>query len=75
MIFPQLFGNQISQVEANPNATRSNKILFPLHSAIADIVAQYTDYKVISLPDKEYHFVSDFGCKNVDIAIDNYVEF
>ena len=69
MIFPQLFGNQISQVEANPNATRSNKILFPLHSAIADIVAQYTDYKVISLPDKEYHFVSDFGCKNVDIAI------
>lgn len=69
MIFPELFGNQICEVEANPNATRSNKILFPLHSAIAEIVAQHTDYTVISLPEKEYHFTSAIGSKNVDIAV------
>lgn len=69
MIFPELFANQIREVEINPNATRSNKILFPLHSAIAKIVAQHTSYKVISLPEKEYCFKSEFGSKKVDIAI------
>lgn len=69
MIFPDLFANQLREVDANPNATRSNKILFPLHSAIAKIVSQHTSYKVISLPEKEYHFVSDIGSKNVDIAV------
>lgn len=69
MIFPELFGNQIREVEANPNATRSNRILFPLHSAIAGIVAQHTQYKVISLPEQEYHFESIFGSKNVDVAV------
>lgn len=69
MIFPELFGNQIREVEFNPNATRSNKILFPLHSAIAKIVSKYTNYKVISLPEHEYHFSSSIGSKNVDIAI------
>ena len=69
MIFPKLFANQIRETEINPNATRSNKILFPLHSAIAEIVAQHTKYDVISFPEKEYHFESEFGSKNVDIAI------
>lgn len=69
MIFPELFANQMREVESNPNATRSNKILFPIHSAIAEIVAQYTDYAVMSLPGKEYHFESKFGSKNIDIAI------
>lgn len=69
MIFPELFGNQIREVEANPNATRSNKILFSIHSAIAEIVAQHTEYKVISLPEKEYKFESEFGSKDVDVAI------
>lgn len=69
MIFPELFGDQIREVEANPNATRSNKILFPLHSAIAEIVAQHTEYAVMSLPEKEYHFTSAIGSKNVDIAV------
>lgn len=69
MIFPELFANQIREVEANPNATRSNKILIPIHSAIAAIVAQHTDYEVISLPEGEYHFESEFGTKNIDIAI------
>ena len=71
MIFPDLFADQIRTVEANPNATRSNKILFPLHSAIAKIVSQYTNYKVISLPEKEYKFESDIGSKNIDIAVVN----
>lgn len=69
MIFPELFANQIRAVEANPNATRSSKILHPLHSAIAEIVSQHTNYKVMSLPEKEYHFECEFGSKNVDIAI------
>ena len=69
MIFPDLFANQLRITESNPYATRSNKILFPLHSAIADIVAQHTNYKVMSLPEKEYHFISDIGTKDVDIAI------
>jgi hypothetical protein len=67
--FPELYANQIREVEANPNATRSNKILIPLHSAIAEIIAEHTSYQVISLPEKEYHFESDIGAKNVDIAI------
>ena len=69
MIFPQLFSNQIKTVDENANATRSNKILIPLHSAIADIISQHTDYKVISLPEKEFHFTSEIVSKNVDIAI------
>lgn len=69
MNFNTLFANQIREVESNPNATRSNKILFPLHSAIADIVSQHTDYDVMSLPEKEFHFDSAIGSKNVDIAV------
>ena len=69
MIFPDLFANQLREVDANPNTTRSNKILFPLHSAIAKIVSQHTHYNIMSLPEKEYHFVSDIGSKNVDIAV------
>jgi hypothetical protein len=69
MIFPKLFANQLRETELNSSATRSNKILFPLHSAIANIVAEHTDYKVMSLPEKEYRFVSNIGTKDVDIAI------
>lgn len=63
MIFPNLFADQLRETESNPFATRSNKILFPLHSAIADIVAQHTEYQVMSLPGKEYSFISDIGTK------------
>ena len=69
MIFPNLFADQIREVEHNPNATRSNKILFPIHSSIAEIVAKHTDYAVMSLPGREYHFENEFGSKNIDIAI------
>lgn len=69
MIFPTLFANQFREIENNPNATRSDKILIPIHSAIAHIVSEHTDYEVISLPDKEYKFESNIGSKKVDIAI------
>jgi hypothetical protein len=69
MIFPDLFADQFRKIESGSISTRSNKILFPLHSAIANIVAQHTEYKVISLPEKEYHFISKTGDKYVDIAI------
>lgn len=69
MIFPTLFANQFREIENKPTATRSNKILIPIHSAIAQIVAEHTNYDVISLPDKEYKFESDLGSKKVDIAI------
>lgn len=69
MIFPELFANQFHMIAQNPNATRSNKILIPIHSAIAEIVSKHTFYKVVSLPEKEYQFKSDIGTKKVDIAI------
>lgn len=69
MIFPHLFAEQIRIVESNPNATRSNKILFPLHSTIAKIVSEHTNYKVVSLPEREYNYKSNIGSKNVDIAV------
>lgn len=69
MVFPEFFGKQIKEVENNPNATRSNKILFELHSNIANIAKQHTEYNVISLPEKEFSFVSNIGSKKIDIAI------
>ena len=69
MIFNELFSNQFKEVEKNQYATRSNKILIPIHSAIAEIIAEHTSYKVISLPSSEYEFKSEFGTKKVDIAI------
>lgn len=69
MIFPDLFADQLRKTELNPYATRSKKNLYPIHSTIADIVAQYTKYKVMSFPGKEYCFISDIGTKDVDIAI------
>lgn len=69
MIFNELFSNQFKEVEKNQYATRSNKILIPIHSAIAEIIAEHTSYKVISLPSSEYEFKNEFGTKKVDIAI------
>ena len=73
MIFPTLFANQFREIEKKPTATRSNKILIPIHSTIAQIAAEHTDYDVISLPDQEYKFESDLGSKKVDIAIGRFV--
>lgn len=69
MIFPELFAEQLRIVKNNPNATRSNKILIPLHSTIAKIIAEHTTYRVVSLPEKEFKFKSKIGSKDVDIAI------
>ena len=69
MIFCNLFGEQMKTVDNNSNATRSNKILFPIHSQIKQILSEHSKYNIISLPDKEYHFDSAIGSKNVDIAL------
>ncbi len=69
MIFPDLFADQFRLIDTTPNATRSNRILIPIHSAIAKIISENTSYKVISLPDSEYQFKSDIGSKKIDIAI------
>lgn len=70
MKFCDLYANQFREVEENKNATRSSKLLEPIHSAIADFIREKTNkYQVISMPDSEYRFVSDLGDKKVDIAI------
>ena len=70
MIFCELYSNQFKEVEKNKNATRSSKLLIPIHSEIASIVKTNTNkYQVISMPESEYCFNSDIGSKKVDIAI------
>lgn len=69
MIFPELFAEQFNSIKNNPNFTRSNKILVPVHLAIANIASAHTSYQVISLPKKEFEFKSIFGNKKIDIAI------
>lgn len=69
MIFENLFVNQFKEIANNPNATRSNKILIPIHSEIKTVLSQYTNDIIISLPDKEYGFNSELGSKKIDVAI------
>lgn len=69
MIFSELFGKQIHDTELKIVSTRSNKVLFPIHSNIANIARMYTKDEVISLPEKEFTFEGKYGTKNVDIAI------
>lgn len=69
MIFPELFSNQFRLIDKNPNMTRSNKILIPIHSEIAKIVSNFEGYRAISLPEKEYKFASILGSKKIDTAI------
>lgn len=69
MIFCDLFGEQMKIVDSVPSATRSNKILFPIHSQIKQILSEHSNYNIISLPDKEYHFDSIIGSKKVDVAL------
>ena len=54
MIFCNLFGEQMKTVDNNSNATRSNKILFPIHSQIKQILSEHSKYNIISLPDMTY---------------------
>lgn len=69
MIFPSLFGEQLKMVYNEGVSTRSNKILIPIHFAIKDIISNYTNFSIISLPDSEYNFTSPLGNKKVDISI------
>lgn len=71
MIFEKLFAEQFAVVDKNPTATRSNKILFPIHSEIKRVLEPLTENKIIALPEKEYCFDSDIGSKKVDIAVVN----
>ena len=63
------FGEQLEQVRKNPALTRSNKILIPIHTTIANIACNKTKHKVICLPEKEFNFETQIGNKKVDIAI------
>ena len=65
----QLFADELKMVQKNPNATRSKKLLIPMHSTIANQVETY-DFKTISLRDnKEFTFPGPYGNKDLDIAI------
>lgn len=68
-MFTHLYAKQFEEIHHNPNATRSSKLIAPMHAAIANFVQNNSDYKVISLPLSEYEFVSELGTKKVDIAI------
>lgn len=69
MNFIELYANQIKIADTIPNSTRSNKILIPMHKAIADYVAMHSRYHTQSLPDSEYLAEFPYGTKKVDIAL------
>lgn len=69
MIFCKFCADAMTQVLSNPNSTRSNKIIKPIHDYIADIVEKNSSYKTKSYRNKELKFTSDIGNKDVDIAI------
>ena len=54
MKFKELYAQQIKTADTVPNATRSSKIHIPMHSAIAEFVAENSEYKTQSMPDKEF---------------------
>jgi len=69
MKFANLFVDQIKTADTVKNATRSNKILIPMHKAIADFISENSHYHTQSLPDSEYTVEFDYGSKKVDIAL------
>ena len=69
MDFAKLYVKQIKIADSTPNATRSNKILIPMHSSIANFISTHSKYHTQSLPDSEYEAIFEYGSKKVDIAI------
>ena len=69
MNFTNLYVEQIKTADTVANSTRSNKILVPMHKAIADFITANSNYHTQSLPNNEYEAVFDYGSKKVDIAI------
>ena len=63
------YAEQIKTADTVVNSTRSNKILVPMHKAIADFITAHSNYHTQSLPDTEYEAIFDYGSKKVDIAI------
>lgn len=63
------YAEQIKTADTVANSTRSNKILVPMHKAIADFITTHSNYHTQSLPDTEYEATFDYGSKKVDIAI------
>lgn len=68
-MFTTLYANQFKEISKNPNATRSSKLITPIHAAIGDFIRENSNFDVITLPLSEYNFVSSLGTKKVDIAI------
>lgn len=68
MEYPKLFAEQFKLLETNPNATRSSKLLVPIHSAIAAQVETY-GYTTRSLKNHEHTLVGPYGSKKLDVAI------
>ena len=60
---------QIKTADTVANSTRSNKILIPMHKAIADFIDANSNYHTQSLPDSEYEVNFSYGSKKIDIAI------
>ena len=68
-MFNYLYAKQFEAIHNNPNATRSSKLIAPMHEAIANFIKSNSNYKVIALPSSEYEFSSMLGTKKVDVAI------
>jgi hypothetical protein len=68
-MFNYLYAKQFEEIHNNPNATRSSKLIAPMHEAIANFVKSNSNYKVIALPSSEYEFSSILGTKKVDVAV------
>lgn len=68
-MFTNLYVEQIKTADTVANSTRSNKILVPMHKAIADFITKNSNYHTQSLPDSEYEAIFTYGSKKVDIAI------
>lgn len=68
MIFEKLFAEQFYN-EDNGISTRSPEMVKPIHSQIAKIVEENSNYTTKSLINGEYTFEGSYGSKKVDIAI------
>ena len=64
-MFTTLYANQFKEISKNPNATRSPKLIIPIHAAIGDFIRENSNFDVITLPLPEYNFASSLGTKKL----------
>lgn len=69
MIFAELFGKQLHAVDIEHISTRSNEVLIPIHSTIAKIIQNNSNFKTQSLPESEYRAKFEYGSKSLDVAM------